>query len=203
MGTRNLTIVIQDGQPKVAQYCQWDGYPDGQGKTVLEFLRGLNSTRHISFAANVARCIPLDREEIQRRWESVGADKSGFVSLDIAGNFNAKWPQLGRDLGAKVLQLIADSKQPVEVLLDYDFAADSLFCEYAYVIDLDKGMLEVYKGFNKRPLAKSARFHSLTPSSAKRRESPYYPIRLKAKWPLTKLPSFKAFKEAIDLPEED
>ena len=31
MGTRNLTAVYLDGQYKVAQYGQWDGYPEGQG----------------------------------------------------------------------------------------------------------------------------------------------------------------------------
>ena len=31
MGTRNLTMVIQDQQTRIAQYGQWDGFPDGQG----------------------------------------------------------------------------------------------------------------------------------------------------------------------------
>ena len=39
MGTRNLTAVYLDGQYKVAQYGQWDGYPEGQGITALTFLR--------------------------------------------------------------------------------------------------------------------------------------------------------------------
>lgn len=39
MGARNLTAVYLDGQYKVAQYGQWDGYPEGQGITVLTFLR--------------------------------------------------------------------------------------------------------------------------------------------------------------------
>ena len=29
------------------------------------------------------------------------------------------------------------------------FAGDSLFCEWAYVLDLDKETLEIYHGFNK------------------------------------------------------
>lgn len=37
---------------------------------------------------------------------------------------------------------------------DYkDFLKDSLFCEYAYIINLDSGMLEFYTGFNKDPNA--------------------------------------------------
>ena len=39
MGTRNLVAVQIDGQYKIAQYGQWDGYPSGKGLEVLEFLR--------------------------------------------------------------------------------------------------------------------------------------------------------------------
>ena len=39
MGTRHMVGVVLDGDFKIAQYGQWDGYPEGQGKTVLDFLR--------------------------------------------------------------------------------------------------------------------------------------------------------------------
>lgn len=39
MGTRHLIAVQIDGKYPVAQYGQWDGYPDGQGLKVLTFLR--------------------------------------------------------------------------------------------------------------------------------------------------------------------
>ena len=42
MGTRNLTMVISNGETKVAQYGQWDGYPSGNGVIVLEFLTSTN-----------------------------------------------------------------------------------------------------------------------------------------------------------------
>lgn len=31
MGTRNLTAVYLDGEYKIAQYGQWDGYPKDKG----------------------------------------------------------------------------------------------------------------------------------------------------------------------------
>ena len=39
MGTRSLTVVVHNNEVKVAQYGQWDGYPKGQGKTLLSFLK--------------------------------------------------------------------------------------------------------------------------------------------------------------------
>ena len=33
------------------------------------------------------------------------------------------------------------------------FLADSLFCEWAYVINLDNSQFEVYRGFNQDPMA--------------------------------------------------
>ena len=37
MGTRHLIAVMADGKYQVAQYGQWDGYPSGQGVSVLTF----------------------------------------------------------------------------------------------------------------------------------------------------------------------
>jgi hypothetical protein len=33
----------------------------------------------------------------------------------------------------------------------FDFIRDSLFCEYAYVVNLDDGLFEVYEGFQREP----------------------------------------------------
>ena len=38
MGTRHLILVYYKGQYHIAQYGQWDGYPGGQGVTVLHFV---------------------------------------------------------------------------------------------------------------------------------------------------------------------
>ena len=39
MGTRNITSVVVNGEQKVCQYCQWDGYPTWAGAHIMEFLK--------------------------------------------------------------------------------------------------------------------------------------------------------------------
>lgn len=41
MGTRNITRVICNGEVKINQYCQWDGYPTGRGEEVMQFMRDI------------------------------------------------------------------------------------------------------------------------------------------------------------------
>ena len=54
MGTRNLTMVInQEGEKKVTQYGQWDGYPSGVGVRVLKFLK--NKEVFDKFKANLSK----------------------------------------------------------------------------------------------------------------------------------------------------
>ena len=64
MGTRNLTMVInQEGEKKVAQYGQWDGYPSVVGLGVLNFLKrvrfldeeGIDKELVESYNKNVSR----------------------------------------------------------------------------------------------------------------------------------------------------
>lgn len=201
MGTRHLTAVVADGDYKVAQYGQWDGYPSGQGKTVLDFLRRTNLNM---FADKVRACTFIDADEIEQRWKSVGADDSGFVGMDVDDKFKANWPQLSRDIGAKVLEYIYNQPSGVELKNSLYFVADSLFCEWAYVIDLDKGTFEVYEGFNKKPLDPSERFADMPddPDNAHRDER-YYPVRLKTTYALDALPTDEQLLADNERADED
>ena len=60
---------------------------------------------------------------------------------------------MSRDIGAKILGMVNDAPEGTEIVLQnsIDFARDSLFCEYAYVVDLTRNTLEAYKGFQKSP----------------------------------------------------
>lgn len=194
MGTRNLTIVKIDNQYKVAQYGQWDGYPEGQGATVLEFLKSYN--RRV-FEQKVRNCSFLTEQE---------SDQINTECEHLAHNnwcWQDKWPELSRDTGAKILQLISSSENGLKLQNELDFAADSLFCEWAYVIDFDINKLEVYEGFNKNPLGSNDRFFNLksNPNSMET-DSKYFPIKIVKSYDLDNLPTLEQMVKDCEPKEE-
>lgn len=82
MGTRNLVAVFVDGKYQIAQYGQWDGYPSGQGLTVLKFVRdGLDLQRFLKALENVRF---VGEEEYKQKWIDAGADpKEPWVSSEV------------------------------------------------------------------------------------------------------------------------
>lgn len=197
MGTRHLTAVYYKGGYRVAQYGQWDGYPSGQGYTVLRFLQIADLD---AFRTQVLKTKWISSKEGRDLLIAYGADPDGdLVSVEIVNRIRKDHPELSRDTGAGILELVLNSKADPILLNDsLDFAADSLFCEWAYVIDLDANTFEVYKGFNEHPLAETDRFHDL-----KRDEtSEYYPVKMVHKWPLDSLPSLDHMVTVCDPPDK-
>lgn len=177
MGTRNLTVVIHKGEVRMAQYGQWDGYPNGVGNDIAKVLK---KTSIKTLRKAIEKCTFLTADEILRRWEEMGAT-GDWITIDVSDKFAKKYPLLSRDnAGGEALRLILKNKNKFELKNMIDFAADSLFCEWAYVIDLDKERVEIYQGFNQQPLSKKDRFFSIQEKSHKehRKDDQYYPIRL-------------------------
>jgi hypothetical protein len=202
MGTRNLIAVYKDGEYKVAQYGQWDGYPSGQGVSILDYLKEYGTNR-IKTKLNKVRWITDD--EYKKQWLEFGHDidsSDGFVSCDLADKFDKKYPELSRDTGADILSLIAETDDVLKIRNSIDFAGDSLFCEWAYVIDFDKNTFEVYEGFNQKPIDVSERFYDYYDKDQDHRAEQYYPVTLKATFDLNNLPSKETFL-SICKPKED
>ena len=203
MGTRNLTCVYLDGEYKVAQYGQWDGYPEGQGVTCLDFLRNKMHGED-RFKARVRSMKFASQDYIQGILAAYGV-KCGLASIDTANMLKTFFPQFHRDTAANILEMI-DTQDMGEYLENsIEFAADSLFCEWAYVIDLDKRTFEVYEGFNQEPLTEDDRFFFLEEKSYKehRDEDQYHPVKLVKSWSLDELPTAEEFLNAFKKEEEE
>lgn len=201
MGTRHLIAVQVDGEYKVAQYGQWDGYPSGQGANILEFLHN-HKEKLSAFADAVRACSEMSDEDYKQAWVDCGADPdSDLVTTDISRKFRERYPHLSRNCGADILNHVFNAgKDGLKLRYALDFAADSLFCEWAYVIDLDKNTFEVFKGFNTTPLDPSERFASL-PVVPDNTGSQYYQVKLVQSYDLDKLPSVKEFVSTLEKEE--
>lgn len=197
MGTRNLTAVFIDGKYKVAQYGQFDGYPEGQGAKCLTFLR--DKMDEDKFKEQVRKLYFASEEELDTLWEKNGGDIAlGTMPNDRYERYTQDYPQLNRCTAARVLEMIQDGK--VHFLRDsITFAADGLFCEWAYVIDFDKRMFEVYLGSNKNPLTENDRFYFLKDYES----DAYHGVKLLAAWSLDDLPTLDEFLEATAQEHED
>jgi hypothetical protein len=200
MGTRNLTVVIQKEKPVIAQYGQWDGYPEGNGVTILTFLRNKKRVKKLTDKLkNVRFTTKEDEDKAQKFMESIGCPY-GWMTQEKANLYHKAYPYMSRDIGASILETIANSKDK-EILLtnSINFAGDSLFCEWAYVIDLDKGQLEVYEGFNQKSLGDDERFKDIP----KNDDNEYTPVKCIKKYDLDKLPTKAKFLKDLTPKEEE
>jgi hypothetical protein len=156
MGTRHLICVFYQGRFVVAQYGQYDGYPEEQGVAILKFLRGpLNIQRLKDGLRNIRK--PL-KHELYRASQKRNDWNNSRTYNDFKNNPNPKWTvklidkfcaSLSTYTGGHILEVItfATARRQIPIELELDFANDFVYCEWAYVADLDTGVLEVFKGF--------------------------------------------------------
>ena len=205
MGTRNLTCVVKDKTFRVAQYCQWDGYPSGVGAEILDFLR--DEFDKDLMEIRLDQLEPVDDEEMEKLWEEAGSPRGQeMVSSDTIEKMKAAYPQLVREFGPAVLGRIQEGTLAGnKVKLEQSFAQDSLFCEWAYVVDLDRHKFEVYRGLNTRPIDHTERFYTgnLPEYGYPGDEDRFYPVSLLIEFDLDLLPDKEAFVKACEAADED
>jgi hypothetical protein len=189
MGTRGLWGYAIDGATKTT-YNHYDSYPSGLGQTVLEHARwcaeNLDAAREQALALRVVgegddKPTPEDVEHL-RPWTDLG----------VASRSTDDWYCLLRQTQGSPTEAL---KAGV-MLSDRGFAADSLFCEYGYIVDLDGQQFEVYEGFQHAPHS-DGRFAQMgvRPTAV---SGDYYPIRLVASYPFDALPDDLAALEGDD-----
>ncbi|MGC4129269.1 MAG: hypothetical protein QM564_06850 [Bergeyella sp.] len=164
MASRNVTIAIYNEEVKVAQFGQWDGYPEVTGCTLLDFLKEQSNVRHLKA---ILPKVNFQSEEDHKK-----------ISIHDGS------------IGGEILDELLKYKDLEEIILAnaYAFAANSYWCEWAYVIDLDKNVLEVYRGNNTFGISKEDRFYPLYDG-----ENEYYPVKIVASFLLENLPDEDEF----------
>lgn len=119
-----LIVIIIDDEVKVAQYVSEDAELSSTGLDILDFMK----RQPPNFIKNVRESRWAGNEDRQRILNSL-ADPYSLTE------FSSK-------TGSKILNLL--ELRPIIGISSIEFALDSLFCTYVYVIDLDRNKLEVH-----------------------------------------------------------
>ncbi len=138
MGTRHLIKVKKDGKVKVAQYGQWDGYPDGQGLEIFRFLK--NKIKVEELKLKLDKCRFLDKEGKDKEF----LDEYDKNAPEWYNEPDNRTPEqifffttfISRDLGSKILDNIISSDEKEILLMEEKDPED--WCEGFFTIDLDK-----------------------------------------------------------------
>jgi hypothetical protein len=149
MGTRGLYGVRKNGVDKCT-YNHWDSYPSGLGSDVVEFCANNTVENLNKFFDNIVLVL---EDSIPTETQIKECQKAGYVDLSVSTQSNDDWYCLLRNLQGnfKEYQKCIDSNSKIYMTDGIDFIKESLFCEYAYIINLDDEVLEFYEGFQKEP----------------------------------------------------
>jgi hypothetical protein len=190
MGTRGLTGFVIDGQVK-AQYQQFDSYPSGVGADVVAaFASGKITAEGVRAITLVKGDSKPTKTQIKRleKYSNTGVSTG---SLD-------EWYVLLRETQGDVLAMI----EAGFMIDSSSFAADSLFCEWGYLINLDTNTLEVYRGFQTDKSKVVGRFAEMVSDpppehNGKPIHEQYYPITLVAEFKAEDLNTFNLVMEKV------
>lgn len=177
MGTRGAFGYRIDGQDSVT-YNHCDSYPDGLGSNMVDYVGAYS----IEALAEAARRIVLVEERDKAPREMVERYRE-FADLSVASRDPADWYVLLRGVQRNPGAFHAG----VDHMINGNwFLKDSLFCEWAYIVNVDDGVLEVYRGFNRDPKA-PGRYAAFQGPNPTRASSEYYGVRLLLTVPFYKL----------------
>ena len=214
MGTRGSFGVIIGEQEKIG-YNQYYSNPQGRGLDNLRWLREvvegdyLEQTRKL---AQECRVVSGDKKPTRKDIERLAP----FTNLGVSEQNEHDWYCLTRDTHGYIRDMLACGY----ICDHHTFPLDSLFCEWAYIVDLDRDVFEVYEGFQKE-LPKAGRWAGRpTPEEDRQnyldhlewcadndrkpwqpKVSDYKAVELVGEWPLDALPSDEEFLD-LDPPDE-
>jgi hypothetical protein len=162
-------------------YNHSDSYPTGLGKEVLEFIQGSSSEELQEISSRIVLVSEEDKPTIEQIEQ---IEKNHFIN-----NFSQQddWYGILRNVQGNLQAY----KYGLNFMLDgKNFLLDSLFCEYAYIVNVDNNTLEFYRGFNQQQLKNNGRYAS---KQDPLNNNNYYGVALVSKY------SFEDIREAQDL----
>lgn len=218
MSTRGALGVRINGVDKIA-YNHHDSYPDGLGYDVIDAVANMKvDMPKAKRMAAALQALPVDGKgnTLPPTEEHIKLCEP-FTDLGVSGQSTKDWYCLTRraqgDLFAMLQMGLYENSA--------EFMGDSLFCEWAYIVNFDDEVIEVYEGFQRAPHTKG-RFAGLdvkveeqkAQRSRYEKGEPdvYYPVALVGTIPFSVVgldlktvdnPARVALDEMVKKPDED
>jgi len=171
MGTRGA-YGFRHKEKDIVSYNHFDSYPSGLGNKVANFL---NMFTNVEDLQKVAEGIELVNEDSKpTKEQKIECKKFELFNKTVSSQSDGDWYCLLRESQGDLTIYTDGFKYMID---GHKFLADSLFCEWAYIINLDTGELEIYRGFNKDETA-PGRYAKVT------KEGEYVGVRLVKTIPL-------------------
>lgn len=168
MSTRGLFGFRKNGIDK-AMCNHYDSYPDYLGRNVIDWLKTVTPEKLNEIFDKI---VLVDADEKPNEAEKTELDECWLY--DYSGEYQ-EWYSLLHKLQGNppLIEEIADTYGKVYMCDDISFIKNSLFCEYAYIVNLDEGVLELWNGFQTKPWSEN-RYGTDTISSV---QNGYYPCK--------------------------
>lgn len=163
MSTRGA-VGFRIGRSDKVSYNHSDSYPSWLGKNVISFIR---DTKFMDIEAAAQNIVLVDEESTPTLSQIAECEKWGNV--EVGNQSIADWYCLLRESQGNLYAYTNGLKY---MLNGNDFLYDSLFCEYAYIINVTTGKLEFYLGFNRSKKTNRGRYASKT------KDDQYYGVML-------------------------
>lgn len=190
MGTRGLLGFHIDGQD-IGSYNHWDSYPSGLGaKVVAEITEALKGG--IDAITDRVRGLEILKEHEKPTPEQIQRLKR-YADCGVSNQSLQDSYCLLHNIQGSVIKIL----EAGAILENTEFIKDSLFCEWAYFINLDDETFEVYRGFQQDPALQKGRFAGPARQSS---SGGYYPCTLVAEYPLNDIP--QDWVQRVDPQEE-
>lgn len=164
MGTRGCYGFRKNGEDKLT-YNHYDSYPDCLGTDVVEFCKATSVTE----MNEIFDRIILVEEDSKPTKKQITECIEFYDESVGTGNVD-DWYCLLRETQGNLNPYKHGLKYMVN---SCEFIKDSLFCEYAYIINLDTNCLEFWRGFQDKP-CNSNRYGAETHDNMDK----YYPCKM-------------------------
>ncbi len=209
MGTRGAYGFRADETDKLA-YNHFDSYPEGLGVELLKQLRAMDlPLLSLPVLKDKALAIQLVSNQGKRptKEQVARAKELDLCDFTVSEQSENDWYCVLRKMQgdlAKTLEMGVMENHS-------NFVNDSLFCEWAYIVNVDTGKLEVYQGFNHgkrsgkgwKPEHSEGRYATVLPAGEAEKakqcgHEPYFGVWLVKEYPLYQLPTDEVFLAEIE-----